>query len=607
MLNWKKIVPVAALILVIVWGFNPLLKLGLEKAGNAAFGAKTEIGSFSLNLFTGHLRIGNLCVANKNAPLTNLFAVARVSLGLDPEQLLYKRANIPAVTVDQILLGTPRKTSGALPAQAKKAKVTKASAPFDLDKMTKSLGLNPAALQDALKVTPPQSPAVAAQIQKENDKLLSEAQRQLAARDLSKELAALNLDELGNLSITSAEDLANLRTLLEEKQKGLTALAAAVEANQATADQALKAAQKNLEQLDQARRADLDRLMNTLNLANYDLGAIGRELLGPQINGWLDTGQEYLALAQKYLPPRKTKAPPQPKKERLQGVTVVFPNNKTRPRFWLGRLGLSGVGGQGTANELTYSGYVSDLASEQRLIGRPTVVDIKGAYTRRPNSRLDIQGIFDRRDTAQDSFRFVLSGFDLAGQKFWDTQAIPLEISGGLGSLEADIRIDDGEVSGKISFLGKNLRYAKTRPARSGDLADLLAEAVAGANELQANILLSGSVDAPEIRLTTNLDALIKARLEKEFHGKVEQAQAQLTAEYEKATGYARQEAATALHEYSQAFAVSQARQQAALDAEKAKLTAKQKELTEQIQGQTEAAKKQAEDALKKALPGLKF
>jgi hypothetical protein len=89
MLNWKKLLPALALILVVVLGFNPLLKFGLEKAGAAAFGAKTEIDGFLLNPLTGRLSIKHLQVANKNAPFTNLFEVGRFSLGIDPEQALY--------------------------------------------------------------------------------------------------------------------------------------------------------------------------------------------------------------------------------------------------------------------------------------------------------------------------------------------------------------------------------------------------------------------------------------------------------------------------------------------------------------------------------------
>jgi uncharacterized protein (TIGR03545 family) len=337
-----------------------------------------------------------------------------------------------------------------------------------------------------------------------------------------------------------------------------------------------------------------------LDLGNYDFGALGKELLGPKIKGWIDTGAQYLALAQKYMPPKK--APP-PQKQRLQGVTVVFPNNKTMPRFWIGRAGLSGRGGQGE-NELTYSGYVSDIASEQYIIGRPTVVDIQGSFVKRAGSLLKIQSEFDRRETAKDTISFVLSGYDLSGARLWDEQTIPLKIAGGLGRLEAQIEIAGDALSGQISLRGEKLRYA---PLAAEGLSKLAAEAIQSAPELRVDILLGGTLSAPDIRLTTNLDGLLKARLEKEFGDQVAQARARLTAEYEKAIGYAEQKAAASLHEYSQAFEAAQEKQQAALDAEKARLTQKQKELENQLNSQVDDAKKQAEDALKNALPGLKF
>ncbi|MDR1453212.1 MAG: TIGR03545 family protein [Candidatus Margulisbacteria bacterium] len=603
MLNWKKLLPALVLLLAVIFGFNPLLKFGLEKAGAAAFGAKTEISGFLLNPFSGRLDIRRIQAANKNAPFTNLFEVGAFRLDLSVEQLLYKRVNIAQATIDNIRLGTPRQTSGALP--QKKQKVAAEKKPLDLNKLAKDLQLNPAAVQEAFRLTPPQIGAEASRVQKENEKLLADAQKQIAAYDVSKELAALNLDELGSLSISSPADLQKLQNLVEEKQRGLQKIIGTLEANKKAGETALREAQKNLAYLDQTRQTDLANLMASLNLDNYDLGALGQELLGPKIGGWLDLGQNYLALAQKYLPAKKEKTPARPAKERLRGTTVIFPNNKTRPRFWLGRLGLSGVSGQDTANELTYSGYVNDIASEPDILGRPTLLKIKGAFTKRPQSLLDIDITLDHRgESGAAVSKFVLSGYDLTGAQFWDTGVIPLQITGGLGRLEASVNIVDGELSGKLSFLGRDLQYA--RLAADG-LAKLAAEAIASAPELRVDVLLGGSLDAPDIRLTTNLDALIKARLDKEISGQIESAKAQLLAEYDKALGGARDEAASVVQKQQEILQNTLAAQQAALDSEKAKIEARQKELEDQLNSQTDQLKKQAEEALKNALPGLKF
>jgi hypothetical protein len=202
-------------------------------------------------------------------------------------------------------------------------------------------------------------------------------------------------------------------------------------------------------------------------------------------------------------------------------------------------------------------------------------------------------------------YKFVLSGYDLAGAQFWDEQLVPLKITGGLGRIDAVISLAGEELHGEITLSGKNMRYAKT--GAPDGAAALIADTIQSAPELTARIDLTGTLDDPRLSLKTNVDTLLKNRLEKEFGEQLGQARAQLTAEYEKATGYARQEAAASLHEYSQAFEAIQEKQQAALDAEKAKIAAKKKELEDQINSQTDQIKKQAEDALKDALPDLKF
>jgi uncharacterized protein (TIGR03545 family) len=603
MLNWKKLLPALALILLAIYGFNPLLELGLEKTGAAIFGAKTEIDGFRLNLLTGRLTIKRVQVANKNAPYTNLFELGAVQLGLDTEQLFYSRVNIPQATLDNIRLGTPRAKSGALP--FKKKKVTPEKEPFDLNKFAQKMQLDPAAVQRAFQTAPPQAGSEAERVKKENAQKLAEAKKHLAAIDVQKELAALNLPELNNLSVSRADDLPKLQSLVAEKQKGLQKITDDLAANKAAAENALKETQANLEQLNLTAQKDLDNLLGALDFGNYDLGAIGKELLGPKLNGWLDTGLQYFELVKKYLPP-KAKKEKRPKKERFQGQTIVFPNNKTRPRFWLGRLGLSGVSGQGTTNELVYSGHIDNLASEQHLIGKPTQIKITGVFTKRAQSLLDIDIKLNHvGESNADVYSFTLSGYDLASAQLWDEQLIPLKMTGGLGRIDAAISVAGEELHGEIALSGKNMRYAKTN-AQSG-VAVLVADAIQGAPELTASIDLTGTLYSPRLWVKTNVDALIKNRLEKEVGDQVAQAKEQIAAEYEKTIGSARQEIESTLKQQEAEFSAALAAQQKALDNEKAKLEQKKKELEEQVHGQTDQIKKQAEDALKNALPDLKF
>lgn len=605
MINLKRIILIAAFILLIVFGFNPLLKLGLEKGGAAAFGAKTEIAGFRLNPFIGNLDIRQLQVANKNAPMTNLFEVGAFRLSLNTEQLFYKRVNIERATIENIRLGTPRKTSGALPGKAKKPE--KPKEPFDLNKFAQDMELNPDAVAAAFTVAPPQANAETIErVKQENAQKIADAQKQLAALDVQKELAALNLSELSNLSVSSPDDLKKWQSLFDEKQKGLKKLTASIAANKATAESAIMEARVNLEQLQKTAQQDIDNLLSALDISNYDLGAIGKELLGPKINGWIASGLEYVELAKKHMPPKKTKTEKKPKKEHFKGETIVFPNNKTRPRFWIGHTGLSGIAGAGS-NELKYSGVATDIASEQYLVGRPTVIKINGAFTQREQSKMDIDITLDQRqaDALHHLYKFFLSGYDLSGVQFWAEQMVPLNITAGLGQLNAVVEINGEEIHGEIILQGRNLRYAKD--AQATGIQALVAEAIMSAPELSIQIELTGRIDDPRIWIKTNVDSLIKARLEKEFGDQAAKAKAQVTAEYEKVVGTAQKDLENNLKQQEKEITALFTAQQEALNSEQAKIEAKKKELEDQAGGQVDAVKKQAEDALKNAIPGIKL
>jgi uncharacterized protein (TIGR03545 family) len=611
-IKWGKVAQliIGVVIILVLNSFllGFLMKLGIEKGGEAAFGAKTQVSSLILNLFNGKLDINRIQIANKKDPWKNIVEIGGIHTGVNTEQLLYKRFVLDKLTIDSIMLGTTRNSSGALPIKIEPPK--KAGEGVDFKKMTAALQIDPAkAAKKVTEVGPLESKEQFAKISADNEKKLAETNQKVNSYKPDEEVKKIDFTVLNNISdIKSLPELQEKLKKVEELSKQVNGIQKNFDVTKTLADANLKGVQDNLNLLADLKNKDLNKIFDKLNLGNYDLKTIGRSMLGPKINGYIDTGVQWMTMAQKYMPPKK----PKPKKrDRFKGQTIVFANKGTLPKFLIRLIGLNGTTAQGTVNELKYSGKVTDITSDPVLLGKPMVIDIQGKFVQDKNSLLKILGKLDHtKDTASDTMDFVISGYKMDGQKLWDEKTIPLSIKKGTGVIKGNIGVVDEELTGKISFIGRNMVYEKL-VADKDSLESIAADAIRGAKEINAEIILSGSLDNPNIKITTNLDRIIGDQLNKVVGEKLDAVKKQVTAEYEKQVGAAQKDAEAKIAAQQKEIKDTLAKQQAAIDTATNDLKAKQDEIQKQIEDQKNAATKAVSgevDKLKGNLPkGLKF
>lgn len=119
------IAAVAAVVLVLVFAFflrNIISRKIVVSASEATFGAKCDIAFVDFNLFKTRFQIKGYAVANKNAPMKNLFEIKNIDLYFNLLELSRGKFVCENIAVDGITWNTNRKTSGALPQKPKKAK-----------------------------------------------------------------------------------------------------------------------------------------------------------------------------------------------------------------------------------------------------------------------------------------------------------------------------------------------------------------------------------------------------------------------------------------------------------------------------------------------------
>ena len=128
-----KFIPLFLFIIIVVSVFlftDLILKIGLKSTLQSIFKAKTSIGSVHLDYMESSLSIKNLVVADKEAPMTNLFQFDSIIFDIDINRLLQKSIVIDEIEAAGFAMGTERQTSGELIIKEKVKKEKKPKEPI---------------------------------------------------------------------------------------------------------------------------------------------------------------------------------------------------------------------------------------------------------------------------------------------------------------------------------------------------------------------------------------------------------------------------------------------------------------------------------------------
>ena len=125
-IRWSGLIGFVVVVglLAAFWLFaaGPLIKMGIEKFGSDAVGAKVDVADVSLDFSPLSLTITGVQVADKDAPMENVVSFEKAVANLEPFPLLLGKAIVPDLTLEGVALGTDRSESGALPIKKQETK-----------------------------------------------------------------------------------------------------------------------------------------------------------------------------------------------------------------------------------------------------------------------------------------------------------------------------------------------------------------------------------------------------------------------------------------------------------------------------------------------------
>lgn len=657
-MRWKYFVPTVVMSVLIIL-FNILfldyvLKSSIISLGEMSLGAKVEVLSVKTKFKNLSIDIRGLKAANKDDVYRNLFEVDDISFAVSPMPLLSMKVIVNDMSVQGVKWGTIRETSGALPLK-KLAKYEKQQKKENKDgifskltgklqeKTNSEITALPAlsGIKNAQEQFKDFNPASIAKedlqsikeldsMQKEYSDKFTKYQEQIKGVDTASkaQAAAAQLSDLSKIKISSPNDVEAMKTKLDALNKTKDDLQKSI--NQiniikSQVDSDLGAEKDITAKINELKDKDIKMLSEKYKVPSFATGGIAKSLFGPVWMNRVEKAIHYVQLGRKYMPPKNKKSNTATVL-REKGTDVSFTKINNPPDFLILQTALTGTtGGAGKeGTPLDFKGEISDITSDQALVGRPTKFDINGVSA---SKTLKINGIFDHMDAdnAVDSFVFDYSGLTAKEMNLPKSEYLP-DFENGNGKISGVFTLKDENIDALIDIELSNFKLPE--PDKNDETKNIVASLWSGINSISVNAKLTGKIDNIGLSVNSNIDKVLSERISRLYGEKIAEIKNKIKSTVDSLTNGKKAEVMAQYNtKRNELASMLSSKQKEAQDkageidkmkdakANEAKESAKRqaqaqvdaakKQADEETKKAEEAAKKQAEEAAKKQLKGL--
>jgi uncharacterized protein (TIGR03545 family) len=505
---------------------GPVVEWAIEAAGTRAVGAKVELADADVSLFPLGVTLTDLQVTNPDAPMTNAVQVGRIRFDVEPLPLLRRKVIVDAMAVTEVRPNTPRKVSGALPGRTvqETTGARRQGAGFALPGVDLPDPKTLLANEDLASL------ALAKQLQSDVQQAREGWQGRLTGLPDQERLRQYRerLDRLKSADkkdpqalLALREDLLALQRDLRTDMKGLEEAKGALQGDVTTLRQRAAA-------LRTAPRDDVARLKEKYALSAKGLSNVSRALFGGRIGGWVETA---LAWYQRLSPYLQRAAPPSPRQEepqrpRATGVDVRFAERNPSPD-WLIRLAdVSVIIPAGTV-----AGRIRDITPDQDLLGRPLTFDFASDALQGMEA-VKLTGALDRVDppNPHDTADLTVRGYHPAEVELVQSDELHLALQEARTDIDLHVDLRGATIAANATAALDSVRFATTTASQDA-LATSVAAALADVGRFQLQGELSGTIADPDLRVTSDLDRVLKDAFTTQVKARAGEFEAKLTAQ----------------------------------------------------------------------------
>ena len=481
----------AVLVLLVVGlciALEPLLHYGIQKYGSQAYGAQVDVGDVEVDFWPLGVAIYDLEMTDPAQPTQNSVQVAEIASRLEQIQLSEQRVIVERVAVTGVAFTQPRREAGRVLRPV--ADTDAAASGFELPNLS---------LPDV-------------------DEVLARAQSDLVSVQLAEQLQQ-EVEQRKQYWQQQIETLPNkqaldgyrqrLRQLKQQvKDNPLSALSALDEIKQIKSElqgsiaqvkvfkqdfnQDLATLKKRLAEVKQAPLQDFNKLKQTYSVDLVGLENIAELVFGQQAKQLLAQLQPYLPMLESLLAPSET-------------PEVVEEEPGEPWQFLVRDIELSG--------ELLGSrllGQLNNVSANPAAFGEVTLLDLQaeaGELLKKFSLTGQLSDISASGVVGQLTSQ--IQGLSLAGLLLAQSESFPLTLAqGGLDlNLSTDLLGETLNAGGKVAIVQPSL------VSSSSDLSlvqQSLLTALNGLDTFALNVAASGALQAPDLSVQANTDAVIK-------------------------------------------------------------------------------------------------
>lgn len=527
-IRWPGVIAFAVVTVLIaaVWWLvvDSMIECAIERAATQAVGAKVELASADLTLVPLGLTLAGLHVTDPDEPMTNAVEVQRISFLMDGLNLLRRKVVIDEMTVDGVRFGTPRKTSGAIGKQE----------PGVVQKIARTKFVLPSAqipdVKDILAKEELQSlklaESVRAEIQAEQDRW----QKQLAGlpnkaklEDYKQRLEKVTSAGKGGLGgiVGGASEAVAIQKDIDQDLDRITTAKKTFEGN-------LAQLRKRLDEATNAPEEDLRRLLDTYALSPQGLANMSSVLLEGPLGGKIRTALGWYAKLQPYLQSSGEHAGgvEAVKPLRGKGVDVRFREDTPLPDFLIrtAKVGLDLSAG-------LVSGTIRNITPEQPIVGMPTAFEFAGNKLTGLHS-VKLDGEINRVDPvmAHDAAALKVRGYRLLNLALSTDETLPISVKEAWTDLDLTAGLRGEALTADLAATLQAVKIATDAGPGAGTVAKAVASALSDVKGLHLKAEVTGTVKQYDVRLSSDLDQVLKQALGKQMQEQLGTFESQLRA-----------------------------------------------------------------------------
>lgn len=635
-IRWEAIIPVTV-ILVVAWAyfhffFDLHLRKGLEYLGYQVMGAEVDIAKLETSFWNASLRIQGIEVTDAQKPEKNMLEVGDVRFGVLWDGLLRAKVVVNEMAVEGIKVGTARRHPGAV--KPPEPKVAKSDGPGVVQKEAERLQ------KQALKNTQEQYKDnvlgdIAAILSGSNsqDQMTKiegtlESKKKLAELDQSykekskawdQKIKALpsskDIQSIGDrMNKIKTKDFKNPQEVVDSVNQFQALIKEADEkykivqntANDLNND--FKQVDEDFKGLDALVKKDTANLESRFHIPKLDAGEISKSLFRQYMAPYMAKLDDYRGMAEKYLPPnvlKKDQKEPEPQIQahpRARGVSYEFGRPNSYPAFWIKKISVSSQAGASPADGNIH-GIVTDVTSNQVLVGRPTVADLKGDFPADQIHDFNLKMTLD--NTKADSriaFNFDVGSYPVNGREVVQSPDVKLAFKNAAGKI-----VSQGELVAlhdlKMHFKNTMTNVAYDVQAQNATVQEILSKIFAGIPTVNIDADISGDLPEVKVDINSNLGGEISKGFQAQINKKVEETKAKIQAYINEQVGQNKAKLESEINKYKNQINGEVKKVQDQLNGQKKQAESKIDASKKQSENQ---AKQKLQDGVQKAAEDLK-